>query len=128
MLQIPSESLIEAVFSEVESHAEIGRDRDDDNITDPELHRQECEFCQILREMEKRNQEAPADKLCALDTIVYRIHCGNPFMQMITIGMGIGSPVVETLVTIGRMCFLLGMKAERAQSDLKKFEENFPQE
>lgn len=119
-MRIPSDSLIESVMSDIESHAGF-----DENKQSKESHLEECEVCQIMKEMSKRSDEAGENKLCQLDSLIWSISEVNPFVSMMCHTPGPGQGLVYTLVEVGRICFLLGMKAARSQDELKKMEETF---
>lgn len=120
-MKFPSESMIEAAFSEVKSHAEeraLGKDK----------HTDQCDFCQIMMEMSKRNEDAGEGKCCQLDGITLDIATSNPLIGMVGAAPFAGTAMVETLSTIGRMCFLIGLKAARSEDAMKKMEELFSKE
>jgi hypothetical protein len=116
-LRIPSESLIESALSDIEAHS--GWDGSKMSADD---HLDQCEVCQLMKEMGKRSEEAGEDKICELDNFIWNITSCNPLLAMMAHAK---APVVNTMMEVGRLCFLLGIKTARSQDELKKMEETF---
>lgn len=121
-MKIPSESMIEAALSETKSHSESNRDGS------KEKHVESCDFCQIQEEMTKRNEFAGEGKLCHLDGTVLDICRGDPFLGMMVSSPMTGPAILETLLSIGRVCFILGLKSQSTQAEMNKMEELFHKE
>lgn len=117
MVNIPDEDRIEAVVSEIKSHANEKTDSD---------HSDGCEFCFIHDEMNKRNELAK-DQLCIIDKVILDLVNSNPALCQLAFAPMIGEGIQNTIGSIGRICFLIGLKVKETQYEAEKLKSMFPE-
>ena len=109
-MKFPSEEVLEAAMSEIQQHQVDVHEHHVDGTA--------CEFCELCNELSKRNsiKQAKDDRdACFLDTLPAGLAANVPAASIMVM-MG-GETMAFYLILLTRICFLLGMKAQKCQSD-----------
>lgn len=115
-MKIPSEEQIEAVISEVLVHALETAE------TPEEIHKDNCDYCRLVKELFERDVATKDSGVCALHEMVRAISSTDPFTTMV-INMARGAGLVGTLINVANLAFLIGLKANEAMNDEEKLKE-----
>jgi len=118
-MQFPTEEQIEAVISDIRSHT--GGIKEGENKSE---HMENCGFCAVMKEMDNRSRRA-GDSVCALDDLVFKVAELDPHLTMVAATPFIGSQVTGTLLMLGRICFLVGLKTEQQKHEAEELKKMF---